>query len=252
MIEKDKNVNSKNQFTALTNVGLAMMAISKAIDAHYNMPSMVGLIGPSGYGKSTAAAYVSIKYNTYYLEAKSFWNKKHFLTKLLIAMGIPEREQPATIAPKADMAISQLLLSKKPLIIDEFDHLLTNGMMELVRDLHDGARVPIMLIGEEQLAKKIKARSERFYSRVLSWQHVQPVNGSDIEKLCKVYSPKIKIEDDLQKIMGDAANGSARLIVNNISAITDFANSNNLSVANAGNIDLEIITSSSLPSRGRG
>ncbi len=155
MIEKDKNVNSKNQFTALTNVGLAMMAISKAIDAHYNMPSMVGLIGAVwAYGKSTAAAYVSIKFNTYYLEAKSFWNIKTFFNQIINCDGYTEREQPATIAPKADMAISQLLLSKKPLIIDEFDHLLTKWMMELVRDLPMVARVPIMLIGGEQLAKK--------------------------------------------------------------------------------------------------
>jgi hypothetical protein len=51
------------------------------------------------------------------------------------------------------------------LIIDEADKLVDKGIIELVRDIYKGAKVPVLLVGEELLPEKL-ARYERCENRV--------------------------------------------------------------------------------------
>ncbi|MGI0446376.1 AAA family ATPase [Pseudomonas aeruginosa] len=75
-------------------------------------------------------------------------DRKHTLKSILGEMGI----KPAgTIPEMADQIAEELAASGRPLIIDEMDHLVAAGQVELIRDLYESSQASILLIGEEML-----------------------------------------------------------------------------------------------------
>ncbi|MGS1019189.1 AAA family ATPase [Burkholderia glumae] len=118
----------------IANLALCDIAITRAIQRGKNLPGLVVYYGPSGYGKSISANFVANQHRAYYVQAKSVWTKKHFLQAILFEMGI----KPAgTIAQLADQVAEELASSGRPLIIDEFDHLVDRNAVEVVRDLYE-------------------------------------------------------------------------------------------------------------------
>jgi hypothetical protein len=67
-----------------------------------------------------------------------------------------------------ELATSELAKSGRPLIIDEFDHLMKGDKVELIRDLYEGSQGTFLIIGEEMLARKLE-KWERFHGRILNW-----------------------------------------------------------------------------------
>src|SRR3569832_1095946 len=148
MSKKEDNVVSLPTVTAapITNVSLCG-------EAH--LPGIAVFCGQSGYGKSTAAAYWANKQRAYFVQVKSVWTRKAFLLAILKEMGItPAR----TLYEMADQVSEQLVLSGRPLIIDEMDYIVDYNAVELIRDLHESSNDAILLLGEERLPDKLMKR----------------------------------------------------------------------------------------------
>jgi len=165
MSQTASHVKPAGTVAHLGNVILAATAMERLINASSHLPKMGVLYGRAGYGKSSAACYLMNRYNAYRIECKSVWNRKTVLTEILRLMGIvPGKTMPDML----DQVCAQLMISGRPLIIDEMDHLVDKSAVEIVRDIYDGSQCPLLLIGEEQLPAKLK-RWERVHSRVLDW-----------------------------------------------------------------------------------
>lgn len=201
------------------NLGLCDMAIERAQTRTQSLPGMVCLYGPSGVGKSVAATYVSNRRRAYYVQAKSVWTKKYFLQAVLREMGIT----PGRIIPEMlDQAAQELALSNRPLIIDEFDHIIDRNAVELVRDIYESSQAAILLIGEERLPDKLK-KYERFHGRVLDWVPARLVSIEDARKLAPIYCQDIEVADDLLEVIVEKANGSMRRVVVNLERVHEIA-----------------------------
>lgn len=213
-------INSGCKTTApLTNVGLFMRLVERAMNRAPRLPGMVCFHGPSGWGKSSAAVYAYQKLDTHYIECRSTMTKKTFLADLLKEMGIlPER----TIGAMYAQAVAALEGSQRLLIIDEMDYLVQKSAVDIVRDLHDETGVVIALIGEEQLPAKLK-RWERFHGRILAWQGAQPVTTADVEHLARLYCPTVAVDADLLDKLHTLSKGSARRICVNLAMIFEEA-----------------------------
>ncbi|MGS0980608.1 AAA family ATPase [Burkholderia glumae] len=201
----------------IANLALCDIAITRAIQRGKNLPGLVVYYGPSGYGKSISANFVANQHRAYYVQAKSVWTKKHFLQAILFEMGI----KPAgTIAQLADQVAEELASSGRPLIIDEFDHLVDRNAVEVVRDLYESSQAPILLIGEEALPAKLK-KWERMHGRVLAWVPAQGVTIDDARKLADQYSPNVRVEDDLLHRLVELSHGSVRRVCVNLENIQE-------------------------------
>ena len=177
-----------------------------------HLPGMVTLYGPSGWGKSFAAAHAANRHRAYYIEAKSSWTKKALLMAILKEMGIvPEK----TIYQMTDQVSEQLVLSGRPLIVDEMDHVADKNAVEIVRDIYEGSNAPMLLIGEERLPHKLR-RWERFHGRMLDWVPAQPADIEDARALRSLYCQSVEVADDLLERFLEAANGSVRRICVNL------------------------------------
>jgi len=210
-------INPGGRWAPLTNVSLAARAIERALNRSANLPGVVALYGPSGYGKSMAASYCMNRFDGVYVECRSYFTKKAFVMAILKEMGIrPGR----TLTEMMEQAAEQLDLSQRPLIIDEMDHIVDKNAIEIVRDLHEMSRATMLLVGEEQFPRKL-LKWERFHNRVLVWQPAQAANLEDARKLAAFYCPGIEIAEDLLGRVRDLSRGTARRICVNLDMIRD-------------------------------
>ncbi len=207
-----------SQVAQIHNLDLVRNALARLTDRGNGLPGFAVLYGPAGYAKTTSLVAVANQTRAYYVQMRSAWSRKSLLEKILIEMG----GHPAGTIPKLlDQVCQQLAASRRPLMIDEFDHCTrTDNMVELVRDIYEGSQSPIILAGEEALPQKLE-RWERFHSRVLAWVPAQPVSLADAKALAPIYCPGIVIADDLLKHLVSIARGSVRRVCVNLYAIAE-------------------------------
>lgn len=214
-----------SRVSPLRNIAILDGMVLLARDRAEHLPGIVTFSGPSGFGKSTAAGYVAAKYQAYYVEVRSSWTKKAFLEALLKQMGIaPDK----TVYRMTDQISEELACSQRPVILDEFDNAVERNLVELVRDIYEQSKSPMVLIGEERLPQKLQ-KWERFHGRIMDWAQAEPANIDDAIALNRHYAGDIELADDLLTVLVSEARGSVRRIVTNLERIATFARMEGLS-----------------------
>lgn len=227
-----------NTIAGITNVALCNMALTRAIKRTHSLPGIVVYYGPSGYGKSIAATYAANLHRAYFVQCKSTWTRKAFLQAIAKDMGL---QTSGTLSELTDRVCEELMLSGRPLIIDEADHLADKNRIFMVMDLYEGSQAPIMLIGEERLPQKLAAY-EKIHNRILEWAPAQPCEISDVRELARIYAPKITIDETLLENLHAATKGVTRRICVNLDAIRIFARNNGTDTVTVDNYDQPFFT----------
>jgi DNA transposition AAA+ family ATPase len=202
----------------LQNLSLVRTALEGLNSRASSLPGIAVMHGPAGYGKTTAAMVVGNETRAYFVQVRSAWGRKTLLQKIAAGRGTPN-----TIPDLLEAVCGQLATSGRLLILDEFDYCLKNEtMVDLVRDIYEGAQQPILGIGMEMLPQKLK-RWEQFHSRVYTWIPAQPVSLEDARLLAPVYCDVPCADDFLSYLVGAAAGSVRRVSVNLAQAGTTAA-----------------------------
>lgn len=217
----------------LKNVALFNELIDSVMSRPDHLPGLGVFYGPAGYGKSFSAQYAMNLHQAYYLEVGAFWTPSTFCDKLLQETG---GNIKGTVTNKIDQILERLSISERPLIIDEFDHLDTEKKIELVRYIHDQARTPIILIGEEHLPTKLE-KYERFHSRIMNWVGAEKCTLQDTVHLAKLYCRGVEISEEVLKDLNIKSGSTARRICTNLEQISRIAKRDGLAEFNVDNID---------------
>lgn len=217
MQQTDNMVNAG--IAPLTNVALCLGTLRRAIDRPRHLPGITVFYGPSGYGKSTAAAVAVIRCKTCYVQARSSWTRKAAHEAICKGLGLRPGK---TISEMLDQIAEELALSGRPLVVDEADYLVAKGQIEIIRDIYEASQAPIMLIGEENLPSNLR-RWERFHGRVLDWCPAQPASLEDVKRLCKFYVKDTEIAEDMLQHIYKVADGSVRRVVVNLALVEETA-----------------------------
>lgn len=208
----------------LRNLNILDDLVTKVRERELHLPGIVTFTGPSGWGKSTAAAFIAGKYQAYYVEVRSTWTRKAFLQALLHQMGIQPKQ---TVYEMMDQVSRELADSQRVVIVDEFDNAVDRNLVELVRDLYEQSKAPFIVIGEELLPQKLQ-KWERFHGRVMDWAQAAPADFTDAQALNKHYTPDVSVNKDLLERLVGEARGSVRRIVTNLDRIAQFARNEGL------------------------
>jgi len=224
----------------LKNVAAMMGLIERLRSRGAHMPGFGVVHGPSGYGKTYAAIFGQNKTRGPRIEIGDSWTKKTMVCAILKELGV--REPHGTVATLTEQVIIRLAEPEHPpLFVDEADKLVDKGMVELMREIQEGAQIPVILIGEELLPQKL-AKIERVHNRVLDWVPAQPVDIEDVRKLAHLFCPGITIEDAVLDEMRRVSDGRARRVVTNLFRVREFAMSRGLTELKAGGLLPELYT----------
>ncbi len=203
---------SVTKIVPLTNVGLLSGAMSRAQARPIGLPGLVAMYGPSGYGKSAAAAFAANQHRCYYIECRDTWSKKAFLMAILREMSIlPGR----SLSEMVDQIAIQLSTSRRPLIVDDVQYLLERAAANVLTDIYNASEGTIVLIGEERVPSALQ-RLERLHNRVLEWVPAQPATLEDVRQLAVESYPKLQFSDDLLEELVRATRGCLRRIAVNL------------------------------------
>lgn len=206
----------------LTNVASTLSAVRAATERSLGLPGLVVLHGPSGWGKSTAAAYAAVQLRGYYVQCQTLWSRTDFILAVAREMGLETKGRMAQVAERIS---AQLTMSGRPLLIDEAHVLVERASgAGALKDIHDATGGAILLIGEEMLPHRM-TRYERLHGRVLEWVSAQPCSLADTAALARIYAPGVEIAPDLAGKLTKSAKGSVRRVAVNLDRIRTEAGS---------------------------
>lgn len=197
------------QAAPLTNIGLAVDTVRRCLERAPGLPGIGALYGRSGLGKTVAAAFCANHFKGVYIRLKSFSTAKAILVEVARELQLrPERTAHALFAQVS----AELSIAPRLLIMDELDNVVHRGALNVLRDIHDETRVPLLVIGEERLPQHLE-ESERFHNRVLVWQPAQRATLADAEQLVKFYGADLHLTPAQIELLHGQAQGIARRLV---------------------------------------
>jgi len=198
----------------ITNMILCRQALANAMGRDKRLPGLAVFYGPAGSGKTRAAQATAQAMGATYVQAWPVWTARSLLEALAKELGLmtPAKSVSALLG----QVIEALKVGPRPLIIDEMDHLVKKGLVEIIRTLHDATGVPILMIGEEALPARLKTWN-RFDSRILSFTPTLPANHEDAEILAGCYAGDVSLDKDLLEYFLKATKGNIRRLSINLS-----------------------------------
>lgn len=211
-----QHLGQRNSVQPLRNVAAMMMLIKELQGRQYGLPGMAAFYGPPGYGKTYAAIHAVNTLDAIHISVQKLWTAKTLLKQVLIELGATPAK---TLADMQIQANECLALAARPLIIDEADYAVSRNLVEIIRDLHDGSFVPVILIGMEKLPQKLR-RWELINSRILEWVPAQPANLKDARFLAGYYAADLAIDDALLERIIKKNTGNIRETVKALAQVT--------------------------------
>lgn len=212
-----QKVTTGNTIKPLRNVAALTTLIQRIQNRAFGLPGMGVLYGPTGFGKTMAAVHAALHQDAIHVSVQKLWTKKTLLSEIL---------RELRIAPKATMAQMQqqvnegLAIAGRPLLIDEADYAVDRGMIEMIRDMHDGSSMPVILIGMEELPGKL-SKWELVDGRILQWEGAEPGDLKDVRMLAALYAPGISLDDDLLQHITNLHRGQLRRICTDIAYVLE-------------------------------
>lgn len=225
-----KEANNQNdmfqpgqQVAKLTNVAFAIEAINQVTDVDdLGAPHMAVLYGPPGYGKTQAAMYLAHPQgrNAVFVAIRMFDTTKTLAQLLCLELGIATKSQwPVSVL--YENIVKRLQQLGRPLVLDEVDYIAEKSTIDFIRTIHDNTTVPIFLIGEQDLKRKLLSRHERFHDRVLVWKEAAPCDAHDVKKLAAHHAPDLTFTPDVIDALVGKTAGVARRVYNELKALRE-------------------------------
>lgn len=203
-------------------VAVALATMDQLIHRGMDMPGFGVLYGEPGLGKTTALARLShpAESNAVYVSCRIFETPRSLSELLLRENGIQPKAR-WNIPDMHDALCEAFATHGRPMLVDEADYIAETRSIELLRNLHDTVGVPILLVGEQSLKRKLQRHHERLHDRVLVWSQAVPCDGGDLDALAKVHAPGLQMDADARASLLRATGGVARRIVTGLHKLAE-------------------------------
>ncbi len=200
-----------------------IVALGEAADALVSraagVPGMGLVWGPTGYGKTTGAAWLRNRVDGVYVRALALWSPAAMLEAIARELGGTWR---GSCARTLDWICERLEVRPRPLLVDEADYVLRKGVLvDTLRDLHDQTAAPVVLFGMPGIQRQL-VRWPQVTGRILQEVEFAPCDAEDARVLADTLC-EVEIREDLLVHLQQQAKGSTRLIVVGLARIEHFA-----------------------------
>lgn len=218
--------------TAMTkNVKRFVFSVRELTNRDTLVEGMGLLWGQPGEGKSTAITYVVNRMNGVYLRAKRAWTMTSMLGALCEELRLPSGR---IRAPMYERCVKKLMEEPRPIFIDEADYMVrTFDMLDVMRDIYDDSKSPVVLIGMEDLARKLQlADNGRFARRITQWVEFDGIDMGDARVLADTVC-EVGIADDLLEQLYQAARANVGRMNTGFARIEAFGRTNKIDTVTA-------------------
>lgn len=174
----------------------------------------IGVVhGETGFGKSTGLTWYGVsKVRAIYVRAMELWTPSAMLEAIADELGVTIGRN---LAKGAQQVVGALVQQNRMLIVDEADYVVKKErLINTLRDIHDLAQTPLILVGMAGFVKKLKTwlDQRQFADRVAFELEFRPLDFDDT-RLMSDSLLEVEIDDDLLRKVFDASEGNARRLV---------------------------------------
>jgi len=168
--------------------------------------------GIEGTGKTRTMVWAKVRFGGEdrpipYVRATRVTTPKGLLEEIVSELG----EAPAwKTCDILTQAVRILRERPRPVIIDEIDFLFRDGVVEVLRDIHDLSNAPIILCGMAQAEKKLM-RLPHFYDRLISVVQFQLLDKEDVRELANQVC-EVRLDESAIGLIQEKSNGKLRRI----------------------------------------
>lgn len=221
----------KSRIVPISNVARLQEAGQLLLNRAPNTPGMGLVWGDTGLGKTTACVWYMNQCNAVFVRAMALWTPTTMLKAILRELAIEPRQ--SSCAEMAMLIVDKLAEGNRPLFIDEADFILDkHRMVETLRDLHDLASVPVILIGMAGIQNKLGNKLRQLTGRMMRWVEFQPATMNDAlmlaDQLCEV-----QVAEDLVAMLHASTSGHVRNIIVGLAQIETLARREGLDIVRA-------------------
>lgn len=195
-----------------------------------NIPKMALVYGDYGLGKSETIKWWTFKNDCVYVRATQGMSIRWLLSEIAEEIG----EEPFWHSKETfELIENHLFNNPKTIIIDEVDYLIEKKTIEVLRDIHDRTDCPLVLVGMDQVDKKL-SRFPHLVDRIYKKFKFETYDTNDIKKIFSELS-EIPITDDGLEYLATRTN-QFRKIVKLVNRVEKLAKTNQIKELNEQNL----------------
>ena len=220
----------KNRIVVTSNIVQALALFKCLRERGANIEGMGLIYGLTGEGKSTAVTYICNREDAIFLRARATWTPRSMLENIVRELGL---SPTYALDPMLQMATNRLRHTQSPLFIDEADYLINSStkpnLIDVLRDLYDETKVPVVLIGSEELSRRLESnkRFDKHARRITEKLRFTGITLEDATKVVEQLSD-VSVENGMIKKIHVASQGNMGALVDGIHRIEQFALANSL------------------------
>lgn len=193
----------KTIFVTTKNIKRFQSAIQRINHRSHGIERIALVAGEVGLGKTIAGLYFGVREGATMLTIWPRMTQHWLLRSLARELGIDE---PAWRTEKLIEQVRNILVQeRRTLIFDEVDHFFRDNdakridALETLRKLHDICNIPMILIGEERINKKIE-RVPRLNDRIIEIVRFERYKENDVKDIIDQLSDYRFETDAIEKI----------------------------------------------------
>lgn len=216
----------KHQMAMTKNLRRFLGATEDLINRPMGTEGMGLLWGEPGEGKSTAVGYVRNVYNGVFIRAVGCWTVTTMLGEICRELG---GERKCRRADMISFIVEKLATNPRPIFVDEADYLFRQfEMVDSLRDIYDMSGSPVILIGMEDIARRIQAHG-RFARRITQWVEFSGLDLEDTRILAETVC-EVRVSADLISQIHKATKGNIGRMVISLSRIEKLGKATGLEI----------------------
>ena len=148
-----------------------------------------------------------------------------------------EKLLPALHVPY-DSIVEAVRAEELAIFVDEADYVVGNArIMETLRDIYDATEQPLILVGMEEIARRISQRKQLF-NRISQWIEFKPADLEDVSLIAsEMLEVDVEIDDALLDLIRKRSNGVVRTIVSALDKIEKMAMASDARIIRLEDVD---------------
>lgn len=222
----------KHRIVNVKNVARLSDAADALIDREIGLPGMGLIYGETGFGKTTAAAWLINQCHGVYVRCVATSTPSSLLGAILVELDL-DMHAGANCARMVDAIVQKLARTGRPLFIDEADYVAEQKRLtDTLRDVHDLSTVPVILIGMAGIQRTLQ-RSPQIIGRIAQWVEFGPCDIDDARLLADQIC-EVRVHPDLLRRLHQKSGGSVRLLVVGLARIEQHARAKGLAAIGTG------------------